>query len=73
MQDHVCHECGNALVSCPFESQGCTVRAARSELDHHVETSVKEHMLLLAKENKSLREKISVLNVRCTGIVNLIN
>ncbi|XP_065831707.1 TNF receptor-associated factor 4-like isoform X1 [Oscarella lobularis] len=62
MQDHVCHECGNALVSCPFESQGCTVRAARSELDHHVETSVKEHMLLLAKENKSLREKISVLN-----------
>ena len=48
MQDHVCHECGNALVSCPFESQGCTVRAARSELDHHVETSVKEHMLLLA-------------------------
>ena len=40
---------------------GCGVRATRSELNRHIQDSMMEHMLMLQRENKKLKDQLQSL------------
>ncbi len=50
--------CPKRKQACPFEEDGCTVQLKPGELDKHMETHAIQHMCMIAKANKAMREEI---------------
>ena len=48
LQAHI-DECPLQVISCPFNSAGCTVKLPRNEMEKHEATAVCEHLRLLMK------------------------
>ncbi len=58
MSEHL-QICPKRKQACPFEEHGCTsVQLKPGELDKHMETHAIQHMHMIAKTNKAMREEI---------------
>ncbi|XP_031552671.1 uncharacterized protein LOC116289874 [Actinia tenebrosa] len=59
VDDHLATACYKVSVDCPFKDQGCLAQVERQHVDKHVQDNMAPHMMLLAKENKQLKEELN--------------
>ena len=60
LEEHVSTQCPLSYVDCEFSDSGCDAKVYRKDLTSHLEESMVTHMLLLARENRKLKEKLQI-------------
>ena len=59
LKEHIEQDCPLQQVDCEYKSFGCTTLILRKDLSRHMEDNIQQHMLLVTKELKKTKEKLS--------------
>ena len=56
LEEHVSTQCPLSYVDCEFSDAGCDAKVHRKDLHSHMEENMVNHMSLLARENRKLKQ-----------------
>ena len=59
LKEHTQQVCPLQQVDCEYKSFGCTTVILRKDLARHMEDNIQQHMLLITKELKDMKEELS--------------